>query len=342
MRNVRSPVDSAGDPTNGKLKPRYEVIRDTLRDSLTERRMATGVVLLEGPIANIFGTSRAPVRKALDLLHAEGLISRFEGRGYIAARPNETVAPLRTVLSRATLGLDRDDAAMDKRPAADRIFPDVEQTVATCITFGHFRLIESALSDYYSVSRTVVRQVLSRLRDRGLVEKDPHAHWLAGPLTARSVAEDYEIRALLEPNALKASAPYLDHRLLQGMRQRLVDVMDGNRPPTPALMAAVEQDLHVVCLRHADNRKAASIIRQSQLPIMVNSVFSRTLGATKDEALFMEHKLVIDHLLRDALDAAASSLEAHLRAAAKRTMQRLKVLSVFPEPPLPAYLVRIA
>lgn len=342
MRNVRPPTYSAGDPTNGKLKPRYEVIRDTLREALSERRIASGIVLLEGPIANIFGTSRAPVRRALDLLHAEGLISRFEGRGYIAARPSETVAPVRVPLSRLTLGLDRGDAAMDKRPAAARIFPEVEQVVATCITFGHFRLNESALSDYYSVSRTVVREVLARLRDRGLVEKDPHAHWLAGPLTARSVAEDYEIRALLEPNALKASAPHLDHGLLQAMRQQLVDVIDGKQQPTPALMASVERDLHVGCLQHADNRKAAAIIRQSQLPIIVNSVFSRTLGATKDEALFMEHKLVIDHLLRNALDAAASSLEAHLRAAAKRTMQRLKVLSVFPEPPLPAYLVRIA
>ncbi|RMS28868.1 Regulatory protein, GntR, partial [Pseudomonas coronafaciens pv. garcae] len=56
------------------------------------------LVLLEAPLAELFGTSRVPVRKALNLLHEEELISRFDGRGYLVNPQSEHVEPLRLSL----------------------------------------------------------------------------------------------------------------------------------------------------------------------------------------------------------------------------------------------------
>ena len=39
-------------------------------------------------------------------------------------------------------------------------------------------------------------------------EKEPYAQWLAGPLTAQAIRDDYEIRALLERYEVKASFFY--------------------------------------------------------------------------------------------------------------------------------------
>ena len=60
---------------------RYAMIHQILRDAIVNGTARHGLVLLEAPLAELFGTSRVPVRKALDLLHAEGLICRFNGRG---------------------------------------------------------------------------------------------------------------------------------------------------------------------------------------------------------------------------------------------------------------------
>ncbi len=121
--------------------------------------------------------------------------------------------------------------------------------------------------------------------------------------------------------------------------QRLID--------HPELQSAesithLEQDLHQRCLRHYRNRKACEMIAQSQLPVIVNRMFFQTVGVPPNEPLLREHQLVLDHLLFGAFDAAASSLQAHLQAAAERTRRRLKVLSVFPEPDLPPYLLKIS
>ena len=55
---------------------RYAMIHQVLRDAIVNGTARHGLVLLEAPLAELFGTSRVPVRKALDLLHAEGLICR--------------------------------------------------------------------------------------------------------------------------------------------------------------------------------------------------------------------------------------------------------------------------
>lgn len=323
--------------------PRYTVIRDILRDSILDRRIAPDLVLLEGQIARLFGTSRGPVRKALELLHQEGVISRFEGRGFLATPDPGSVVPARDPLTPGMLRLNQQETAIvDQRSVAERIYYDVENAVATCIAFGHFRIIETTLSDYYGVSRTVAREVLGRLRNQRLVEKGARSHWLAGPLTSQAVLEDYEIRVLLEPAALRASAPLLARQELLEMQSRLQRLVDDPTLLNTVEIAHLENDLHRRCLRHYRNRKAAEMIAQSQLPILVNRLFFQSLGVPPSEPMVVEHRLVIDHLLYGAFDAAASSLESHLLASSERTRSRLKVLSVFPEPDLPAWLNRIS
>lgn len=326
----------------GSRAPRYAMIEDSLRDAIQTGRVPLNQVLLEGPIARLFGTSRGPVRKALERLHEQGLISRFEGRGFLATPEPDEVVPAREALTPERLGLGADASpVVDTRPAAERIHAEVEEVVATCLAFGHYRIVETSLSEYYGVSRTVAREVLGRLRSQRLIEKDRHSHWLAGPLTAQAVAEDYEIRVLLEPAALRASGPLLERRELEAMGARVQRLIDHPDQLTAATIAELEQDLHHSCLRHYRNRKAGEMIAQSQLPVVVNRLFFQTLGVPEGEPLLMEHKLVIDHLLYGAFDAAASSLQSHLLVAAERTRRRLKVLSVFPEPDLPPYLQRI-
>ena len=184
MEDVVLTIDDSSNSVQEGQAPRYAKIQESLRDAILSQRLPPSLVLLEGPLARMYGTSRGPVRKALELLHQEGLISRFEGRGFLATPEPETVTPERQTLTPEMLGLAADyKSQLDARPISDRIYAEVEEAVATCLAFGHFRIVETTLSEYYGVSRTVARQVLGRLRNQRLVEKDNYSHWLAGPLT---------------------------------------------------------------------------------------------------------------------------------------------------------------
>ncbi len=74
----------------------YEIVHDVLREHIRAATLPTGLVLLEGPIADVFEISRAPVQRALQMLEAEGLIHRFDGRGYLVGSRGKAPSPIRS------------------------------------------------------------------------------------------------------------------------------------------------------------------------------------------------------------------------------------------------------
>lgn len=326
--------------TEARGAARYEMIHQALRKAITAQTVPAGLVLLEGPLAELFGTSRVPVRRALGLLHKEGLIARFEGRGFIVAAEDEDVEPQRLALNRTILGLDQDHALVDTRSVGEKVLSDLQEALSTCMVFGHYQLNEGQAAAFYNVSRNIIRESLVRLRDRGLVEKEPYSQWRAGPLTAREIRDHYQIRACLEPAALRKAAPYLGQRQIMENLERLEKLKRGK--VTAEELERVEDDLHLFCLEPAGNRTLIEILRQSQSPLIVTRIFYETLAIAVDTATINEHRLIYEMLLQESWELAAMSLHEHLERAQIRTLQKLKVLSVLPVPLLPPYLHRIS
>lgn len=320
----------------------YEVVYGVLRRNIEEANLPEGLVLLEGPIAEIFELSRAPVQRALQLLEVDGLVRRFEGRGYLTGGSARRSSPLRHDIREVGLTLPGDiNEVLQARSSWARIYHEVEREIASCLAFGRYRIVEANMAGHYGVSRTVVRDVLARLHERGLVEKNAKSHWVAGPLTAKSMREHYEIRRLLEPPALLVAAQNVDRNELVRMRDKIVAVEQAYGRVTSDDIRGIEDDLHVKLVTSIDNARLVSHIRQSQLPLLTNQLFERYLGMPEHSRMLSEHRLVLEHLVHGAPDAAAAALEAHLNAALVRSLARLKTLSVFPEPgAIPAYLAR--
>lgn len=338
---VRS-LPSTSDTTKSPAKARYEVIYDALRNSIRSQRMPGGLVLLEGSVARLFGTSRAPVRRALELLHRDELIQRFEGRGYLVSSNGKPVVPLRKALSAGLLGLTNARELVDERPTSQRIHEDLERWVSLCVIFGHFQISEKAAQDHYQASRATIREALLLLRDRGLVEKNPYSDWLAGPLTAKALHEDYRLRELLEPPALEESAARLTRPEILDMLGHVNFLLDHPEEPAGQAVDQIEKDLHVDCLRHVENDRLRQIIAQVQTPLMVNHVFFSSLRVPPDRVSLLEHRTVLQLLLQGSVAAASAALRGHLLQSEKRTLRRLKVLSVLPEPALPPFLDRLS
>lgn len=131
--------------------------------------------------------------------------------------------------------------------AAEGVFPHhVEEAVASSLIFGEFRIIETELSVHLDVSRTVVRDVLSRLNERGLIRKNQSSHWIAGPLTAQSVrdrfaADEYRsLFRLIERRLIGSAADYLENHLKvmaqkSLARLKIVAVISESRLAVPYL-----------------------------------------------------------------------------------------------------------
>ncbi|QGY31773.1 GntR family transcriptional regulator [Pantoea cypripedii] len=324
--------------TEETASARYEVIRQLLYNVLRQKRVPQGLVLLEGPLAQLFGTSRVPVRRALSLLHDEGLIARFEGRGFIVAKEAQEVEPLRIALTRELLGLDEQEALVDTRSTGEKVLENLQVVLSTAMVFGCYQVDEQQAAQHYNISRAVIRESLMRLRDKGLVEKEPYSQWLTGPLTAREIADHFEIRASLEATALRKAGRHLGVDWLTASLEKAQKFK--GKQLTAAELELLEEDLHVRCLEPAGNKLMMQILRQNQSPFIVTRIFYDLLAIPVETAMLEEHSLVYEMLLKGNWELAAACLRDHLERAQVRTLQRLKVLSVLPVPALPSFMER--
>ena len=318
---------------------RYAEIEDAIKNAIKNELLPAGIVVNEDPVARLFGTSRTPVRVAFNKLEERGFLKRFDGRGFVVSGAKK---PKRISIAPEMLGLSKTPTLLPQPMTAQRIAADFEASIVQALPFGLYRVHEQAAADHFDVSRTVIRELLSRLQDRGLLRKDLRSHWVVGPLTALDVAHYFSIRAKLEPLALMESAPLLSQGLISQLHARTITATEKAGSLTLGMHEQLETDLHITLLGRNPNPHLLRMIRQSQIGLSINQVFAETVGAKSFSNSLMEHRIVFEFLIRGSWDSAAAAMEEHLRLSAARTRKRLMAFSVFKEPSLPNYLRRIS
>jgi len=306
-------------------EPRYELITRVLRSNIQRGTLPEGLVLLEGPIATVMQTSRVPVQAALRHLLGEGLVHRFDGRGYLVGPAGKAIAPLRSDLREFTLDIPGEvDDALQTRGTWRHVYEQVEEQVASCQIFGEFRIVETELSHYLGVSRTVARDVLARLQERGLIRKSATSHWIAGPLTARTVREKFEMRAIMEPAALRMAAPYIRYAEVE----QLLEMIESDVALTSKSLSDALVDL---CIAQAPNTTLVEMIRSNRLLLSSVSSALTALGLPNDEATNDQYRTIFDLISRHPIDSAVEYLRDHLQIMARRNLARMKIVAVIGE-----------
>jgi DNA-binding GntR family transcriptional regulator len=319
-------------PAQVETSKRYKLVAAALRTNIAAGRLIPGLVLLEGPIATLLKTSRAPVQAALRILEEEGLVRRFEGRGYLVGEPNSEDEPIRRDLAKLGLRISTEiDSALQNRGLWERVYDEVEAAVAASLIFGDFRIIESELGEYYGVSRTVVRDVLSRLHERGLITKTASSHWVVSALTAQSVRERFELRGLMEPEAIRRAADRTEY-------DKIAEELRQERERDPAVRDApnwadLDRALMTHCLMRGPNAHLIELIQQNRLPLVAASRALTNLGLPEDANAAGEYLVLFELIAGRAIDAAAIYWRSHLAALAEKNLARLKIVAVISDPP---------
>ena len=307
-----------------RARPAYAVIEDTLAGRIADGTLAGGTVLLEGALAELFRSSRSPVKQAFARLEAEGLVRRFGGRG-VAVGP--ATAPLRRVrLTAELLGLDESSADPPRAPAWQAFYYSVERDLILHSVLGRFRVNELALARHLGVGRTVARDVLTHAQSLGILAKDGSAHWSLVPLGEERFAELYELRILLEPAVLKAAVPNIPPAVLEGMEQDLLRVAESPAEASVAELDRLEDDLHMRCLAYGGKPEFVGALQRTRRILVAGKHIQAALRRTPLIDPFMEEHLEILRAVR-AGDGArtAEALVAHLEASRDKAAERLRL-----------------
>jgi DNA-binding GntR family transcriptional regulator len=95
-------------------------------------------------------------------------------------------------------------------PAAEQATRSLREEILSGAIASGTRLGEAELATRLSVSRTPIREALSRLAAEGLVEIQPNRGARVATWSTGQLREIFELRLLLEPAAVRMAVPKLD------------------------------------------------------------------------------------------------------------------------------------
>jgi len=303
-----------------------------LRDMIETGRIAPGEKLLEAQVARSFSIGRSPARIALAALCADRYLIQNEGRGYrVAGRARKEVIG-------QVAKLDKIELAGE--PQWQRVYGIVERDLCTRVLFETVRITEEGVAEYFDVSRTVARDVMARMHSVDLLSKDAGGRWIAERVTQERIGHLFEMRRLLEPTALMHAAERVPRPWLESIRDKLISqIAAGHRGAKE--MDEAETDLHIQLLSYCANKEMTTALARTHVLFVptryLGDPYLQIPGQLINDA-FTEHLDIIEAVLANDPQRAASILFDHLDEADKRWMLRFDIVSRMKQPPLPPYL----
>ena len=200
---------------------------------------------------------------------------------------------------------------MGEPSQVERAYHEIRQGIVE----GRYRpgvhLSEAMLARLHRVSRTPVREALSRLLQDGYVEFVPKRGYTAAPITLAGLQDVFEVRRLLEGAAAARAAAVATPADVDRLRTLApADYAAGDRQ---SYLAALErnQRFHLAVAEAGRNAMLISVVRQCLIQM------DRTLSLGVDYAPFHDvsepdHRRVVDAIQRGDADEARRAMEAHL------------------------------
>lgn len=183
------------------------------------------------------------------------------------------------------------------------------------------RMREVELTEWLGISRTPIRQALSRLEIEGLLTLQPRVGLVVATLDDEATEELYEIRSVLEAAAASLSVRHATPRDLDALRDLVA--READLPRDPDIRFAHNFEFHAAIYRAAHNRFLVKSLGALNDAIALLGATTMAAEGRLDAALDEHRALVAAIGDRDAARAEALA-RAHIETALtlRRAMKR--------------------
>jgi DNA-binding GntR family transcriptional regulator len=203
----------------------------------------------------------------------------------------------------------------------NKAYDMIKEAIVTCRYAPGSFLKEGDLCDTLGVSRTPIREALTRLERENMVRVFSKKGIKITEISLNSIEEVYQVRMLLEPYIIRQDAVNVDKNLLLNIHKKLVNVQNQDEN----WQYQLDSDLHQILINTNHNRyflqTLANVYDQNQrIRIMSGRTIQERLEQTH-----REHFRLIEEILVGDFEKAAQVMSRHLaasREAAVRSMMQ--------------------
>lgn len=174
------------------------------------------------------------------------------------------------------------------------------------------RFTESDIAKSYGVSRTPVRQALYKLQQEGFVEVHFRYGWQVRSLNFRYYEELYDIRILLEKEAIRRLCQQPSKESIELNQLKDLWLIEPKDYLTDIkILSEQDEEFHCTLVRAAGNLEMGRVHQELSEKIRI----IRRLDFSKKyriEATYQEHQNILKLIMSSQLDSALEALETHI------------------------------
>lgn len=281
------------------------LLKNTINEVLKlikEEILIPGALPTEELLSERIKVSRSTLRKAIDYLE-EKKILRKDGKAKIVTKPPRKVDFLAI----------NSTEEISKTDSIERLI--LEKLWKYEIKPGD-RFSELELAKEFNANTVTIREVLLKIKETGLIKKEPRQKWQLVSLTDKMIDEVCEIRNLYEVNCLQKIIKEKDPQILGILKDILDDHNSLLNQPKKELKSLIELDelLHKTIIKGGNN----SFIESSYSSIFI--LIGYHLGRIKRpnneiNTTLLEHIAILEPLIDLNSKSAQKALLYHLSQA---------------------------
>lgn len=184
------------------------------------------------------------------------------------------------------------------------------------------RLDEQQIAEELGVSRTPLREAISKLGKDGLVEHRPYRGNFVRLFTAKEVFDLYEVRKSLETTAVRLAVPHLTDASTAELREILASIDTALIAGDLEAYGLADQRFHNAIVRLSGNESLITML--AQLSGQVQLI--RTM-ANQDPSIVeitaMERPGIVDAMIEGDVTGAMHLMEEHIELVQRNTTARI-------------------
>lgn len=204
--------------------------------------------------------------------------------------------------------------------ATDAVYDVLREAILTCEIPGGTPLIEAALAAKFGVSKTPVREALQRLAHTGLVDMELARGATVHSLTLDEIRDMTELRAELEPLALRQSIPYLATSDYKHMRHVLEQARAALTKEDFQQLSILNSAFHSGLYNRAPNQLLVKWLESLSDRRRLISMQGWALE-NRTQSEWEEHSAIVDALEAGDGELAAYRLREHILCFARIVLE---------------------
>lgn len=172
---------------------------------------------------------------------------------------------------------------------------------------------ERVFSEKYGISRTPLREALTRLKQDGLVINYPHLGYIIAPITFKDIMDIFDVRLSIESFALTQICEHripVNGNLLRKINQ---EYLQAGKVGDDESFIIKNVDFHQVVVDTLDNTYMSNIYKQTRDTVLRLAFASNKVSPVKTATGSAEHENIIRHMESFNLQKSIEEIKQHLR-----------------------------